>query len=185
MMLFQEKKQMAICVLAVVLVIDFTLFGYRPLHKELHDTRQARAERVLVNARAFAESEQLPEFQEQLQKLQKKVGNYEANIPGERSLGVFLHKIADLMNEHNLREQLIQPGKEVATGELNYMPIRMQCKGRLEQMFEFYKSLQGLDRSVRIEQVRLVNNNEFSGEVSMQTEAVIYYRQESGHSKGQ
>ena len=50
------------------------------------------------------------------------------------------------------------------------------CKGSLKQIFEFYKALQGLDRLVRIEQVKLVNDNDFSGRVSMHTEAVIYYR---------
>jgi hypothetical protein len=51
----------------------------------------------------------------------------------------------------------------------------MQCKGRLTQIFEFYKQLQKLDRLVRIEQVKLVNDSSFEGEVSMETKLVIYY----------
>jgi Tfp pilus assembly protein PilO len=56
----------------------------------------------------------------------------------------------------------------------------MQGKGRLKQIFEFFGRLQSLDRLVRIEQVKLVNDRDFSGEVSMQTKAVIYYRTEAG-----
>jgi hypothetical protein len=40
--------------------------------------------------------------------------------------------------------------------------------------------MQGLDRLVRIEHIKVVNDGDFTGEVMMQTEAVIYYRSEVG-----
>jgi len=123
---------------------------------------------------------QLPVLKEQLLKLQEAVGNYEANIPTRRSLGEFLHRIAALMNEHHLTEQLIQPGEEIEAKGLNCIPLNMQCKGRLKQIYEFFSSLQVLDRSIRIEDVKLVNDKDFSGEVRMQTKAFIYYRADSG-----
>jgi len=55
----------------------------------------------------------------------------------------------------------------------------MQCKGGVEQIFEFFKSLQNLDRLVRIEQIKLVNDQDFTGQASMQTKAVVYYRAEA------
>ena len=79
------------------------------------------------------------------------------------------------MNEHNLRDHQIQPGNEINDDDLNGIPVNVKCKGRLAQMFEFYKSLQRLDRLVRIEQVELLNESDFSGEVSMQTKVLIYY----------
>jgi hypothetical protein len=36
--------------------------------------------------------------------------------------------------------------------------------------------LQRLDRLVRIESVKLVNSDDLSGQVSMQTRTVVYYR---------
>jgi hypothetical protein len=56
----------------------------------------------------------------------------------------------------------------------------MKCKGKLAQIFEFYRRLQGMDRSVRIEQVKLFNDSDFSGEVSMDAKAVIYYMAKVG-----
>ena len=50
----------------------------------------------------------------------------------------------------------------------------------IKQVFEFYKSLQGLDRLVRLEPVKLAHDSDFSGEVSSQTKAVIYYRTQAG-----
>jgi len=179
-MLFREKRQIAICVAGAAIVSGFVLFRYLPLQKRIKVVEQAQTVQTLAIAKASAERGQLPTLREQLLKLQSDVGSYEVNVPAQRDLGAFLHKMANLMNEQNLREQLIEPGPEMDADGLNCIPVSMQCKGGLKQIFEFFRSLQGLDRSVRIEQVKLVNDSDFSGEVSMQTKAVIYYRTEAG-----
>ena len=179
-MLFRERRQIAICVAAAVMVCGFVLFRYLPLQRKTKFLRQAYAAQMLAISKTSAESQQIPTIREQLLGLQTAVGNYERQIPAQRELGEFLQRIANLMNEHNLKGQLIQPGKEIKAGELNCIPVNMQCKGRLSQIFEFYRRVQGLDRLVRIEHVKLVNDGDFDGEVIMQTNAVIYYRAEVG-----
>jgi Tfp pilus assembly protein PilO len=162
------------------MVCGFVLFRYLPLQRKTKSLRQAYAAQMLAISKASAESQQIPAIREQLLGLQMTVGNYERQIPVQRELGEFLQKIANLMNEHNLQGQVIQPGKEIKTGELNCIPVNMQCKGKLSQIFEFYIRVQGLDRLVRIEHVKLVNDGDFGGEVIMQTNAVIYYSAEAG-----
>jgi Tfp pilus assembly protein PilO len=179
-MLFRERKQMAICVAAAAMVCGFVLFRYLPLQRKTKHLRQAYAAQMLAISKASAESKQIPTVREQLLDLQTAVGNYERRIPAQRELGEFLQEIANLMNEHNLQGQMVQPGKEVKAGELNCIPVNMQCRGRLSQIFEFYRHVQGLDRLVRIEHVKLVNDSGFGGEVDMQTNAVIYYRADVG-----
>jgi len=176
---FREKQQIAICVAAVAMIGGFVLLRYLPLQRKMKSVKQAQAVQSLAILKASAESEQLPALKEQLLKLYRAVSNYEANIPEQRALGEFLHRIANLMNEHNLREQLIEPGKEIKSAELNCIPVSIQCTGRVEQIFGFFKSLQKLDRLVRIEEIKLVNDRDFGGEASMQTKAVIYYRAEA------
>jgi len=178
-MLFKERQQIVICVLAGAIVGGFLLFRHLPLRKKARTVEQMKAKQIFAIAKASAESKQLPVLEEQLLKLQAKVANYETNIPVQRELGVFLHKVADLMNEHNLKDQVVAPGKEIEADELKCIPVDMQCKGRLAQVFEFYKQLQRLDRLVRIERMELVNDSDFGGEVNMQTKMVIYYRPEA------
>jgi Tfp pilus assembly protein PilO len=175
-MLFREKRQIAICAVAVAMVAGFVLFRYLPLRKRIKAVRHKRAVQTLAAANVWQQSRQLPVLKEQLLKLQMAVGNHEEHIPAQKALGVFMRRIANLMNEHQLKEQEIAPGKEIEVDELNCIPVNMQCKGRLKQIFEFHRRMQGLDRLVRIEQVKLVNDNNFSGEVSMQTRAFIYYK---------
>ena len=179
-MVLRERQQIIICVAAGIMVGGYVLFRHLPLRRKMKAVEQAKAAQVLAVARASAESAQLPALKEQLLGLEKAVGNYEANIPDQRDIGVFLHTIANLMNEHNLTEQLVQPGKEIEVKGLRCIPISVQGKGGLKQIFEFFNSLQLLDRLVRIEQVKLVNDGGFGSEVSMQAETIVYYRSEAG-----
>jgi len=179
-MLFRERKQLVIYVAAAVIVGGFVLFRYLPLRKSKNAFEQAKAAQTLAIAKASAQGQQLPALKEQLLTLQQAVADYEVNIPPQRSLGEFLHEIADLMNEHDLTEQVVQPGKEVEAKGLSCILINMQCKGKLKHIFEFFSSLQMLDRLVRIEQVKLGNDKDFNGEVTMGTKAFIYYKGQSG-----
>jgi Tfp pilus assembly protein PilO len=171
-----EKRQMLIFCLAVGLVGCFVFLRYLPLRNKMETYRKAKEKQSVVIEKAAAATGQLPILREQLSGLQNTMKKYETSVPASMDLGVFLRKIAELMNEYNLKEQQIQPGEEIKVEGLNCIPLSMQCRGRLKQIFEFYRALQALDRAVRIERVELVNDKDFSGEVSMRTKADIYYR---------
>jgi len=146
------------------------------LRKAIKENEQTKAAQKLAIGKALSQREQLSSLKQQLEQLKETVGNFEASVPGNRDAGAFLHKITNLMNEHDLREAHIERGRGIQAEQLHCIPINMQCKGPLEQIFEFFSSLQALERSVRIEQIELVNDENFSGEITMRTDAVIYYR---------
>jgi len=179
-MLFRERQQITICVITGVIVGGFVLFRYLPLRSKMKAVRQIKSAQALTIAKGAADNKQLLLLNEQLSKLQSELENYEAKIPEQSDIGVFLHKIADLMNEHSLSEQMIEPHKEIKGEKLNCIPVKMQCKGKLDQIFEFFRHLQRLDRLVRIEQVKLSNDSDFNGQVAMESKAIIYYRPKVG-----
>lgn len=162
--------------MAILVVGGFGLFRYLPLQSKMKAVRSARAARRLAISRDEARNRQLPVLEQELLKLRQSVGDYESTIPQERALGRFLGRIAALMNEHNLKEQAITPGQELTADKLKCVPVSLQCQGSLSQIFEFYRQLQKLDRLIRIEHVKLVNDPDFAGRVSMDTKAVMYYR---------
>ncbi len=178
-MLFQERKQITIFIAAGTIVAAFVLIRYLPLRKRIKAVERERAAQTLAINQASMERVQIQLLKEQLLSLQTKVGNYKANIPEQNDFGVFLQQIADLMGKNNLREQVIAPGKEITVKGLNCIPVDMQCKGALAQVFEFQKQMQRLDRLVCIENIQLANDSDFSGEVSMKAQVVIYYRPKS------
>jgi Tfp pilus assembly protein PilO len=179
-MLFRERQQITICVVAAVTIGGFMLLRYLPLRSRMKAAEQTRAAQTLAIGKGTADGRQLPLLKEQLLKLRIRLGNYEVNVPNESNVGGFLGSVADLMKEHSLTEQVIEPGEEIEADKFRCIPVRMLCKGKLIQIFEFYQRLQSLDRLVRIEQVKLRNDSDFNGEVSMETKAVIYYRAEIG-----
>lgn len=179
-MLFRERQQIMICIIAVVIVGVFVLNRYLPLRRRTKAIKQTIAAQTLTIAKGAADSKRMPLLKEQLLELQSELGDYEANIPEQRALGAFLHKLAVLMNEYNLKDQVIAPGEEVEADKFNCIPVNMQCKGKLAQIFEFYRRLQTLDRLIRIEQVKLSNDSDYNGQVSMETRAIIYYRAKIG-----
>jgi Tfp pilus assembly protein PilO len=166
---------MFIVVAAALIVGGFVLFRHLPLREKIEAVDRTKAAQTVAVTKALTEIGQLPSLKEQLSELEVAVGNYDARVPPRRELGVFLQQIADLMNHHNLAGQLVQPGKEVENQGLFCIPVDLQCKGRLSQIFGFFESLQSLDRLVRIRQVKLENDRDFSGDVSMQADTVIYY----------
>jgi Tfp pilus assembly protein PilO len=179
-MFFRKRQQLMIFVAAGVTIGGFGLFRGLPLRRRIKALRQTKAAQTLTIAKGTADGKQLPLLKEQLLELQRELESYEANIPERSDIGVFLQRIAVLMNEHNLRGQMIEPRKEIKAEKLNCIPVNMKCKGGLTQIFEFYRRLQGMDRLIRIEQVKLFNDSDFSGELAMEAKAVIYYRPEVG-----
>lgn len=175
-MLFGRSQQIAICAIAGASVCVFVVFWYLPLRKKMATVKQAKAEQMLAIAKGTADAQQLPILEKQLRELRNELDDYEAKIPDQRDFGSFFGQITDLMNQLSLKEQNIEPGETVVADTFNCIPVSMRCKGRLTQLFNFYNCLQALDRLVRIEQVKLSNDADYSGQVSMETKAVIYYR---------
>jgi Tfp pilus assembly protein PilO len=142
--------------------------------------RQIKAAQAIAIAKGEGDSKKLPLMKEQLLELRARLESYEKNIPEQNTFGGFLGKVADLMNENSLKEQQITPGDVIKADQFNCIPVSMNCKGNLAQIFNFYRQLQALDRLVRIEQVKLTNDSNYKGQVSMETKAVIYYRARIG-----
>jgi Tfp pilus assembly protein PilO len=178
-MWFRERQQTLISITAIMMIGLFLLIKYLPVKKRLGAVIADQKTISLAVERAVVETKQLPALKKEFAKLDKEVEDYDLNIPGDRELGAFLQLIADLMNEHNLSEQQIQPAKEIEENGLSCIPVNMRCAGKLADIFEFYKSVQNLDRIVRLEHFQLENDKDISGAVRMEAQTVIYYRQDN------
>lgn len=176
--MFRDKQQLVICAAIAVIVSGFVWFQYLPMKKTKKALRSRKLEQTLTITRSMKESKKITVVEENLKQLRRTVGDYEAAIPAEKSLGVFLHRLADLMSEHDLRDQVVQPGKEMEMEKLMCIPLDMQCKGKLKHILEFFRRMRKLQRLVRIMHVTLTNDHDFNGDVTMKTKAAVYYRTE-------
>ena len=173
MKFLSEKRQITIWVIVAIIVATI-LFEYLPLRRKLSGVKRTLAEQKLAIMKSHIDRQQQPEVQILLDGLKGQVEKFDSQIPGDRNLGLFLQEITTLMNYHGLREQYIQPDVEIETTNLNCIPIDMQCKGTLQQLFGFYKDLQSSDRLVRIESVSF-RDRDYTGMLSMKAKAIVYY----------
>lgn len=177
-MKFPEKQQLIILTVIIVLLTGFTLFQYLPMRSKAGVLEQRRNVLLCDNQATSFRVQQLPALYEQLESARKSVDNYDFQIPRVRSHGLFLQQIADVMSRLGLTEQRVKPGLEYDTGQLTCIPIDIQCRGRFNKIFAFFRAIEEFDRLIQIEQVSLNNSSDYGGLVLMRAKANIYYRQE-------
>jgi Tfp pilus assembly protein PilO len=172
--LLHRKQQMWVYVIAGLFVCDFVLCGYLPSQQRLASLRRTRAQQKQTILMAATQSAELPGLERRLRGMEKAVTGFDLRVPADRALGTFLQQISGIMTDCRLTEQVVLPGKEAKTNDLNCVPIHVACKGTLTDFFDFFRKLQSMDRLVRIEKVALENDSDLTGRVSMQVEAVIF-----------
>jgi len=156
-------------------VAGFIFLRFLPLRSRLKSVRAQQVSQTVALTRASSVVSRIESSKRQLKQLKEKVGDFELRIPPRRELGTFIGEIANLMNRHNLREHQVEPGDEIDAEDLKCIPLAVSCRGNLKQIFEFFRSLQKIERLVRIERVELVNDRDFKGDVSMRARAIICY----------
>lgn len=175
-MFFNNKHQIIIFVSVLAMVAVFGAVVYLPIHKKANEVRSQREILELMINDASMKAEQLQQLARQLEMMRFETKLNQSYIPEELQLGQFLQTIASLMNQYSLQEQFVKPGQERKIEQLYCVPIDIRCKGRLSQMYEFFKSLQTLERIVRIENVTFSNSPDLNGQLSMETKAVIFFK---------
>jgi Tfp pilus assembly protein PilO len=179
-----EKQQLGILIAIIVLITIFGVVQYGPLRSQAHAMEHVKAVQLSANTKTETQIKSLPALRTQLTQMQAKVGNYDVKIPDDRMLGTFLQEIADVMNRHNLGEQIVQPDSETQVGSIVCIPVRVQFKGTMRQIFGFFRSLQTVERLIRIQQVQMKNENDMSGLVTVAAIGTIYYTTSRPQGRG-
>jgi len=174
-MYFWQRQQLTIVIIAIVVTAWFLFVSYFPLRQGERMTIEAIQEQHNYSLRTGTEVSQLPQLRTRLKQLEMEFTDYEARVPLNTQLGLFLQQMAEMMNAYHLKDQLIEPDSAVTTNRLGCIPVDIKGTGKLRQVFGFFKSLEGLDRAVRIERVQLGNDRELTGEVKMHVRLYIYY----------
>lgn len=171
-----RRQQIWVCIIAGLFLCDFILCGYLPSQQRLTSLEQKRAQQQSMIDMAAAQGTELPGLRIRLRDTERAIEQFEASVPPDNALGAFLQQIAALASEYSLTDQVVLPGKEQENGGLGCIPIHMTCQGGLTSLFGFFNRLQTLDRLVRIEKVTLNNDPAFTGKLTMQMDAFIFYQ---------
>ena len=179
-----RKQQVWVCIIAGLFLCDFILCGYLPSQQRLTSLLQAREHQRNAIHMAAAQGAELPGLKTRLRDTEAIVDRFEACVPADSALGAFLQRITAVMAAHELTDPVVLPGKEQEAEDLGCIPIHMTCQGTVTSLFDFFNTLETLDRMVRIDKVTLENDSDFTGKLTMQAEAYIFYQLKSSRTAG-
>ncbi len=174
-----NRKQIAILAVAATTVAAFFGGLYLPMARKLSSIRNEQRQYGLEAAQLSANTSHLPALSDQLVAIKAKVGDFSARIPKERQLGEFMQSVSSIMNESDLRNQLVQPGEAVKSKDIHCIPVDIKCEGTLSQVFRLLRSLEDIERTIRFENVELTTDRTFSGTVNLHARVYIYYKDDS------
>jgi Tfp pilus assembly protein PilO len=152
------------------------MFGYLPIARQKLVLRESMRRQSVTLEQIRVQSRQLPELEKKVESLELKTAEFDAKVPQERQFAQLWQTITQIMNEHRLSNQLVQPGEEIRGEPVSRMELTLQCSGTFEDVFELFRSLEQMDRLVRIERVQLKNDESFSGQVSVAALASVYFQ---------
>ena len=171
-----DKQQLIILTLSAVILCGFGVFQYAPVIRQKHAIRDRMAKQDQLSETICSQSVLLPELKQQEKQLQKELIPFSKKVPQGRHFAQLWQQIADVMNECNLTDQLVQPGEELKSEQLCSIPLAFECQGSLEQLFAFFRAMENMDRLVRFEEVKLETGSDFSAVVKLNAKASVYYQ---------
>jgi len=173
-----RKTQLSIYVVGAMLMADFVLFGYWPSRQRCGALQQAIAKQQSLVSLAKDRRRQLPALRTHLAQCDQALAEYQDRVPVHQELGSFLQDVSGLMTCHHLQDQVIVPGAEAQVEGLSAVPVTVSCKGRLTDLFGFYRKLASIRRLVQLETIRFTNDPDLGGLVKVEARMVIFCRPE-------
>lgn len=170
-----DKHQLAILTVVIVVATVFCV-GYYSLNSKIESNRFAQAQGKLEEAKRANISAELPLLARRVEQLKLSVGDFDSRVPLNRNFASLWQKITSIMDEYQLCDRLVRPSKEIVGEKICCIPIEIECRGGMEQVFSFFRALEKLERQVKIEKVSLENDSQMSGNIKVKAKANVYYR---------
>lgn len=171
-----NKQQFIILAIGVVVTVGVGIFRYVPIVRQRYAVQKQIEQQSQIIGEVRSLSVLVPELKEQKKQLEKQLLAFEEKVPQGRNLAELWRQVAEVMNECGLTDQLVQPGAEIASEQLCCIPLTIECKGSLGQLYSFFQSLEKINRLVRIEQVTMDSGGDFSSVVKLKAQANVYYQ---------
>ena len=119
----------------------------------MRETR-LRALRVDID-KGVATARQLPQFEDQVNKLEQRLESLSAVLPEEKDVADILRRIQGLAAKSNLAIQRFQPGKVVQQKLYAEIPYKLQAEGTYHNLGYFFDQVSKFPRIINISEISL------------------------------
>ena len=152
--------QILVCVVVVLLILTgayflWPNFGEMKATIDRFDEEYARQEVEIQKGRAI--EARLPEFEQEIAALERKLGDIQKILPTNQETGELLRWIKNVGDQSNLDLKSFSPGALVPVEFYKQFPIEMQVVGRYHELGLF------LDRVSKYERIINVDNLAING----------------------
>ncbi len=176
-----EKQQVVIVLAAIAVVSIFGVLGYYPLLRRAVATTRDMRHHQQYGPKTQQIVQQVSALDRMLRETAYVESAFSTKIAADsQCIGELWGRIADAMKKHGLKDQIIQPGTETRGDRVGWATVKLQCSGGLSQIFAFLKSLNEFDKLIRVEQLRLSNSNNYSGQIKMNVEGKVFFHCSDG-----
>jgi len=105
--------------------------------------------------RGVATARQLPQFEEQVNKLEQRLESLRQVLPEEKDVADILRRIQGLATKSNLTIQRFQPGKVVQQKLYAEIPYKLQAEGTYHNLGYFFDQVSKFPRIINIGDIAL------------------------------
>jgi type IV pilus assembly protein PilO len=120
------------------------------------ELRQTRLTALRADVdRGVATARQLPQFEEQVTKLEQRLESLRQVLPEEKDVADILRRIQGLATKSNLTIQRFQPGKVVQQKLYAEIPYKLQAEGTYHNLGYFFDQVSKFPRIINIGDIAL------------------------------
>jgi type IV pilus assembly protein PilO len=105
--------------------------------------------------KGIATARQLPQFEDQVNKLEQRLESLRAVLPEEKDVADILRRIQGLAAKSNLAIQRFQPGKVVQQKLYAEIPYKLQAEGTYHNLGYFFDQISKFPRIINISEISL------------------------------
>lgn len=142
----------AVCLAAV---FGFWYFYVKEVQTDIA-MRQTRLTALRVDIdRGVATARQLPQFEDQVNKLEQRLESLRQVLPEEKDVADILRRIQGLATKSNLSIQRFQPGKVVQQKLYAEIPYKLQAEATYHNLGYFFDQISKFPRIINISEISL------------------------------
>jgi type IV pilus assembly protein PilO len=143
---------------AFVVVCALAVFGFWKFYVTEVEADSAMRESRLAALRAdvdkgVATARRLPEFEDQVTKLEQRLESLRQVLPEEKDVADILRRIQGLATKSNLTIQRFQPGKVVQQKMYAEIPYKLQAEGTYHNLGFFFDQISKFPRIINISEI--------------------------------
>jgi len=145
----------AFVVVCVGAVFGFWKFYVAEVQADI-SLRQGRLAALRADVdKGVATARQLPQFEEQVNKLEQRLESLRQVLPEEKDVADILRRIQGLATKSNLTIQRFQPGKVVQQKLYAEIPYKLQAEGTYHNLGYFFDQVSRFPRIINIGEIAL------------------------------